>query len=262
LDLGIGGKRAFISGGSHGIGAAIALQLASEGADIAFYSRSNDRVESQVSLIKEHGVRVLPLIGDATDPRQVEHACESVLQQWGGVDILVNNVGGGGRWGTEDPITSDRDIWTEVYEKNVGAALTAIRYFVPGMRNAKWGRIVSVASTYGMTVGGRPWFNIAKTALIVLMKNLANNKGLARDGLTFNSVAPGPILIPDTGWDDLRINDPVAYGDSAEQLPLGCLGTSIEVASVVTLLCSRPASLVSGACVLADGGETASLFTS
>ena len=91
------------------------------------------------------------------------------------------------------------------------------------------------------------------------MKNLAKQADLARAGITFNSVAPGAIYIPQTGWDELEQSDPSGYKRFMDSLPLGRLGTPAEVAEVVSFLCSEKASLVSGASIVVDGGETADL---
>lgn len=125
------------------------------------------------------------------------------------------------------------------------------------MKKQNWGRIVSITSIYGREGGGRPWFNMAKVAQTSLMKNLALNRDLVRYGITFNSVAPGPIMIPETGWDVERMRNPEAFDSaSKERFTLGRLGTPEEVANVVVFLCSEKASLVNGASILVDGGES------
>jgi 3-oxoacyl-[acyl-carrier protein] reductase len=121
----------------------------------------------------------------------------------------------------------------------------------------KWGRVVTITSTLGRLGGGRPWFNIAKTAQTVLMKNLALNRDFVREGITFNSVAPGCIAIQNTGWHEEELKDPESFKAMLDaDFPLGRLGTPEEVADVVTFLCSVKASLVNGASILVDGGES------
>jgi len=176
----------------------------------------------------------------------------------GGVDILINNVGGGGRWGSAVIEDSPPEVWDQVYQKNAGAAAAFTRWAIPSMRRAKWGRVVTVASIYGREGGGRPWFVAAKAAQIAVMKTLAKTPYLTRDGLTFNTVAPGSIMIENTGWAEERDRDPDAFDARlAAEFPLGRLGTPEEVAAVVLFLCSTQASLVNGACITVDGGESA-----
>jgi 3-oxoacyl-[acyl-carrier protein] reductase len=121
------------------------------------------------------------------------------------------------------------------------------------------GRAVTIASIHGKEAGGRAWFNMANAAEISLMKSLSIMPDLLREGSTFNTVAPGSIMIPDTGWVDERDNDPEAFDEEIRSgYPLGRLRTPEEVASVVTLLCSKRASLVSGSRAVVDGSESRS----
>jgi 3-oxoacyl-[acyl-carrier protein] reductase len=109
---------------------------------------------------------------------------------------------------------------------------------------------------YGNQIGGRPWFNIAKTAQTVLMKNLSKNKLYSSSNITFNCVAPGAIDIPDTGWDTMKVKNPEMYKNYIDQnIPRGKLGTPQEVANVVLFLCSEFSGLVNGACISCDGGQ-------
>ena len=124
------------------------------------------------------------------------------------------------------------------------------------MRKQHWGRVVTVSSLYGREGGGRPWHNMAKAAEISLMKSLSMKADLVRDGITFNSVAPGSIMIPDTGWEKEQKKDPSGFEKMVQStLPLGRLGTPEEVAQVIVFLSSEKASFVNGACVAIDGGE-------
>jgi 3-oxoacyl-[acyl-carrier protein] reductase len=128
---------------------------------------------------------------------------------------------------------------------------------LPLMRRQRWGRVVTVTSVYAAEAGGRPWFNIAKVSQTVLMKNLARMPKFARSGITFNSVAPGAIMIPDTGWEVEKKRDEMQFAKHVDtNFPMGRLGTPEEVAYVVTFLCSERASLVNGASILVDGGES------
>lgn len=210
MDLGLKGKKALVTGGSHGIGLAVVEALRKE----------ECRVES---ISRREGYDVYSLAD-----------MDKALKEFADVDILVNNVGGGGRWGNENPLATEPAVWHDAYEKNVMAAVRFTMNAIPHMLKQGWGRVITVASIHGREGGGRPWFNMAKAAEISLMKTLAMHyKG---SGVTFNSVAPGLIAIPDTG-------------NETEG------GTPEEVASVVVFLASEKASLVNGACIAVDGGE-------
>jgi len=262
LDLGLIGRKALVSGGTHGIGRAIAEGLAREGAAIALFSRNEENVNNEAKRLEALGVETLPIVADALVPADVHRVATSVNESWGGVDILVNNVGGGGRWGPPGVFEADVQVWKDVYQKNVMAAVSLMKDLVPPMRARGWGRVICITSTLGTVAGGRPWFNVAKSAMTVLMKNLASNPEFSRSGVTFNSVAPGAVLIPDTGWASMRDEKPTEFAAFLESLPLGRLGRPEEVADLVTFLCSPRAALVNGASVLIDGGETSHMFVS
>jgi 3-oxoacyl-[acyl-carrier protein] reductase len=128
---------------------------------------------------------------------------------------------------------------------------------LPGMRKAGWGRIVVVSSLFGREAGGAPAYNAAKAAEISFTTSLARE--VAREGVTVNSVAPGSILFEGGSWHRRLTADPETTQAFVErEIPLGRFGTPEEVASVVTFLCSVPASLVTGACWAVDGGQSRS----
>lgn len=261
MDLGLAGKRALVTGGSHGIGLATAERLAREGCHVAICSRSQERLDAASAALRGLGVEVLAMAADVLDPAAADGVMDAVERSWGGVEILVNNVGGGGRWGKEIVEDTDMRVWGEVYEKNAMAAVRFTRRALPHMRRGKWGRVVTVTSIYGGKDGqGRPWFTMAKAAETGLMKSLSSMAYLVRDGITFNSVAPGGIDIPDTGFEDEKRRDPEGFQRMIDaEYPLGRLGTPEEVAAVIAFLCSTEAGLVNGANITVDGGQSSSL---
>ena len=259
MDLGIKEKYALVTGGSHGIGRSIALALAEEGCNVAVCARNKGRIEETVAELKVKGVQSVGIQADVMILADIERVMKTIMDCWGTIHILVNNVGGGGRWGRDEVEETSEDVWLDVYTKNALAAIRFSMKAIPFMRKQKWGRVVTISSTYGREGGGRPWFNMAKSAEISLMKTMAMDSRLARDGITFNTVAPGAIMIPDTGWEKERNRDPDGFRKMVEsQFPLGRLGTPEEVANAVVFLCSERASLVNGACIAVDGGESKS----
>jgi 3-oxoacyl-[acyl-carrier protein] reductase len=254
MDLGLGGKLALVTGGSHGIGLRTAMALAEEGCDVAICARNKSRLKEAVSCIKEKGTNCIGISADVTKLSDIDCVLNEVIGSWGTIHILVNNAGGGGRWGNEVPEETDDVIWREVYDKNAFAAVRFTMKSLPYMLKQRWGRVITVASVCGYEAGGRPWFNMAKAAEISLMKTLAGNKRYALNNITFNSVAPGAIMIPDTGWDKMRKETPSEFYDFVDRLPLGRLGEPEEVACLVTFICSKQASLVNGNCIVADSG--------
>jgi len=173
MELGIRNKYAIITGGSHGIGRAIALALADEGCNIAVCARNKERIEKIIREIEAKSVAAIGISADITSLADIERVMKTVIDSWGTIHILVNNAGGGGRWGSNKVEETSEDIWVDVYNKNALAAIRFTMKVIPYMRKQKWGRVVTITSTYGREGGGRPWFNMAKTAQTALMKNLA-----------------------------------------------------------------------------------------
>jgi 3-oxoacyl-[acyl-carrier protein] reductase len=259
MNLGLDGKVALVTGGSHGIGRSIALTLAREGCRVALCARGKERIDAVVGEIGLAGGEAIGVQADVMQAEDVDRVLASVIAAWGTLHILVNNAGGGGRWGREAIEETGEDVWLDVYTKNAVAATRFTMRALPHMRRQRWGRVVTITSMHGREGGGRPWFNMAKTAQTTLMKNLALQRDLARDGITFNSVAPGAVMIPDTGWEAERDRDPAAFAAKLDrEFPLGRLGTPDEVAFVVAMVCADQASLVNGAAIAVDGGETRS----
>lgn len=234
---------ALVTGGTHGIGLATVEALRHE-LDYRVMALSRTR---QPHTDSKHWA--IHYQCDVLKPDEVADVIERITADYGHVDVLVNNVGGGGRWGTDDWLTTEAGTWDEVMRKNFTAAVAFTTAFLPGMLHRGWGRVVTVSSLYGKEAGGRPWFTAAKAAQIAMMKSFAQTKAYARRSITFNSVAPGPIQIEGTGWDRESAKE---YGKT---LPLGRLGFPHEVAQVIAFLCSDKASLVNGACIAVDGGQ-------
>jgi len=257
MDLGLEGKCALITGGSHGIGLATARALAAEGCHVAICSRTAERLSKARDELLSFGVDVLSLQADALEDRDIHRVMDELGARWGKLHILINNVGGGGRWGKPSVEATEIETWREVYQKNAGAAILFTQRALAPMRQQKWGRVITITSIYGKEGGGRPWFTMAKAAEVALMKSLALTRELVRAGITFNSVAPGGIDIAGTGYVEQRARDPVAFEAMVEKdYPLGRMGMPEEVAAVVTFLSSERASLINGAQIVVDGGQT------
>lgn len=250
MNLGLTEKVALITGGSHGIGLATAKALAAEGCRVTICARQEPRLSAAATAIPAMAIQA-----DVLKPDDIERVVSETHAEFGRIDILVNNAGGGGRWGKPNIEDTPPEVWTEVYGKNAGAAAYFTRLAIPLMRQRGWGRVVTVASIHGVEGGGRPWFTMAKAAEVALMKALARTAYLVRDGITFNTVAPGGILIPGTGWE----REAQEYDFSTRldrDYPMGRLGSAEEVAQVIAFICSEPARYVNGATVVVDGGES------
>ncbi len=260
MDLGLAGKAALVTGASRGIGRAIALELGREGCRVALCARGKDALESTAAEARALGITVLAIPADVTTADGVRHAVESTAAAFGGLDVLVNNVGGstGASFLETDP-----EEWQRAIDLNLMPAVRASRLAVPTMRARGGGAIVNIVSIYGREWGGsyvrRPTYIAAKAAEIGMSKALAME--LAPLGIRVNAVAPGSIAFPGGGWERRTREDPDGIAAFLKaDLPLGRFGRPEEVARVVTFLASDAASLVIGACVNVDGGQSRALF--
>lgn len=250
---------ALITGGTHGIGLAVSKQLAEAGCKVAVLSRSLDKLNSTSDLFREMEVDHLTFQADALSELDCEKVMDEIEERWGRLDILINNVGGGGRWGKENIEETSLKVWKEVHQKNAGATITFTTRAIPLMRKNKWGRVITITSIFGKEGGGRPWFNMTKASQVALMKTLSLKDYLVRDGITFNCVAPGGIYIEGTGSEVQRLEDPEGFKEMIhKEYPLGRMGTPEEVANVVTFLSSNLSSLINGAQITVDGGQSKS----
>jgi 3-oxoacyl-[acyl-carrier protein] reductase len=261
MDLGLKGKYALVTGGTHGIGRSIALGLSGEGCNVCVCSRTLQRIQKTTQELKAKGVDCIGIQADVMNEADIKRTIDTVIEKWGALHILVNNAGGGGRWGKEIAEETEEKVWQEVYAKNTLAAIRFTNLAIPHMRKQKWGRVVTITSLYGREGGGRPWFCMAKTAQASLMKSLAMKSYLSANGITFNSVAPGAIMIADTGWEKaLRENPKETEDFIRRELPLGRFGTPEEVANIVVFICSEKARLLNGASIPADGSQGRSII--
>tara|TARA_B100000123_G_scaffold147628_1_gene109079 strand:+ start:10259 stop:11035 length:777 start_codon:yes stop_codon:yes gene_type:complete len=255
MDLRLSNKKAFISGGTHGIGLEIAKYLGKEGCDVIICSRTQERLDTASSILSEMNIKTLGLKCDVNIKQDIENCIDYINDKVGVIDILINNVGGGGSWGSEDILSTDENVWDEVYDKNVTAAVKFTNGFLSGMLNNNWGRVITITSTFGLEAGGRPWFNLAKTAQTALMKNYSKNKKFVKNGVTFNSVAPGPIDIPETGWATKKL-EPDFEEFINTLIPMGRLGKPEDIACIVAFLASPLSNYINGASITVDGGTS------
>jgi len=170
------------------------------------------------------------------------------------IDILVNNVGGGGRWGDPDLLLPQERVWDECLDKNLGSMRQLCSAFVPDMVDNNWGRVITIASILGTVGGGRPWFQVSKGAQIGFSKNLSLQHEFASRGVTFNCVSPGPVLIPSTGWYREFEEDSNLYRRTVDATPIRRLIDPSEVSALVAFLASEHSSGINGQNIVVDGG--------
>ena len=261
MDLELTGKVAIVTGSSRGLGLASAKALAAEGCFVTLCARGKSRLREAATEVEAAAVpagagRVLAVATDVSTADGVEQVVARAVQVFGGLDILVNNVGLAR--GTTIVDTTDAE-WHEAFDQTLFPAIRASRLAVPHMRRRGGGSIVMIASIWGRESGGRMTYNAVKAAEISLAKALAQQ--LARDNIRVNSVAPGSILFPGGSWHRRQQEDPAGIAEFvARELPFGRFGRPEEVGAVVAFLSSPRASWISGASVPVDGCQSRSLI--
>ena len=252
MDLGLTGKTAIVTGGSRGIGRAIALGLADEGCSVCICARGEEALAETAAGIRARGVEALAVPADVTRPEQIVRVVDETRQAFGRIDILVNNAGGS--LGAGGFLDSPDGVWAKVLDTNLWAAIRFSRLVLPDMQRQRGGVIITISSIYGREGGGPPSYNVAKAAENSLGKAMA--KELAPSGIRVVTVAPGSILFPGGSWQKRMDADPQAISDFVRrEMPYGRFGMPEEIANVVVFLASERASLVTGACIPVDGGQ-------
>jgi 3-oxoacyl-[acyl-carrier protein] reductase len=259
MDLSLTGKIAIVTGSSKGLGLASARALVQEGCQVAICARgeaSLNEAAADLRTIARQPSDVLPIIADVATAPGVEQIVGRTVENFGGLDILVNNVGLAR--GSDIVATSDAE-WQEAFDQTLFPAVRASRLAVPHMRQRGGGAIVMIASIWGRESGGRMTYNAVKAAEISLAKAMAQQ--LAKDNIRVNSVAPGSIRFPGGSWDRRVQDDPKGMADFVKrELPFGRFGRPEEVGAVVAFLVSPRASWISGASVPVDGCQSRSLI--
>ncbi|WP_417375721.1 SDR family NAD(P)-dependent oxidoreductase [Gimesia maris] len=245
------GRVAIITGGSKGLGSAMAEGLASAGADLLLTSRNQDEVEATAAQIQsDYGNKVIGMAADVTDPDQVAAMTERAISEFGKIDILINNAGINIR-GPIDDITLEE--FQDVQNVNVTGPWLCVRSVVPHMKKAQYGKIINLASTLGLVgMSNRTPYTSSKGAMVQMTRALGLE--LCEYGITCNAICPGPFLTP--------MNEPFAETEEIKKFIVGAVAMNRwarmeEIQGAAIFLASDASSYMTGSMVTVDGGWTA-----
>lgn len=260
MEKDLAGKRALVTGSGAGIGAGIARALAAEGAKVAVHGRNAGPCEKVADEIRAAGGEAIVVTGDAATDAGADAVAAAVNRQFGGLDVLVNNVGGPGGALTWDNTTMDQ--WAEQYQLNTLSGVRMIRHFLPGMKEQGFGRIIQIASL----AGWRPFpdqvpaYCASKAAMMAVTTSLAQT--VAGTGVTANTITPG--FVATEALQDYMLGLPhnagKAWGDIAGEVAqalrcqVGRLGDPQDIASMVVYLARPSSSWITGSNIRIDGG--------
>ncbi len=248
MDLKLEGRGCIVIGGSRGIGRAIALGLATEGANVAICARKEESLREAEHAILEKGVRCFAGVCDVADSEALSQFLDDARDALGGVDVLVHNA-------SALAIGPDPGDWDASLQVDLMAGVRACEQVMPWMADAGGGSILFVSSISGLEADPAPDFGYtaAKAALIAHAKKLAIMHAHRR--IRVNAIAPGSTEFPGGVWEMIKSQQPDMYQSVVRSIPWGRLGTPEEIADLAVFLVSPRAGWVVGECVSVDGGQ-------
>jgi len=248
MDLGLKGLRALVTGGTKGIGRAIAETLAGEGVDVAICARKADEVASAVAALGKKGVRVTGKAVDVADAEALKAWVEAAAASFGGIDIVVANV-------SALAIGADEEGWRRGFEVDLMHSVRLVNAALPWLEKSKAAAIVTISSVSGREIdfAAGP-YGAFKAALIHYTQGLAFQ--LAGKNIRANSVSPGNTYFEGGVWHQIKDGNPQLYETALALNPTGRMGTPQEMANAAVFLASPAASFITGSNLVVDGALT------
>ncbi len=267
MKLELKNKVALVTGGSKGIGAEVSFSLAQEGVKVAFCARTSDAMKKLKEKIELNSGICMPLETNVFNPDEILACVQKTASTFGGIDILINNVGGAIQQAGFDDLSDEQ--WLKTYELNVLSVVRFTRACLPFLKNSSLKRIINISSISALQPGlFNPHYTTTKAAIVNLSKHLANI--LAKEKILVNVICPGPIHSDswDTnverksqslGLESTEMRRQIEEQESAK-IPLGFVGEGHHVASLVCFLASPLSGWTTGSCFHLNGGKLANIF--
>jgi len=248
MDLGLKGKKVILTGGSRGLGRAALEHFASEGADIAFFSRNADSVAKAADELKKHGGKVYATPFEVSDMGEYAKWLETAVEELGGCDIFVHNISSSGTSGG----TGD---WDLVFNLDVKAAVQSVETLTPALENSDDASIVFMCTTAAVETFIQPQaYNALNAALLTYGKQLS--QALGPKGIRVNVVSPGPVYFEGGNWEKIEGAMPEFFEATKSQFAIGRFGNPEDVAKTVVFVSSPASGHTTGTNIIIDGGYT------
>jgi 3-oxoacyl-[acyl-carrier protein] reductase len=248
MDLGLKGLKAIITGGTKGIGRAIAQTLATEGAHVALCARNADEVANTVAEFSKYGVKVFGRVADVSDAKGLTAWVNEAAEALGGIDIVVANV-------SALAIANDEAGWKSGFEVDMMGTVRLVNAALPHLEKSSKGAIVTISSVSGREIdfAAGP-YGAFKAAIVHYTQGVAQQ--LAGKGIRANSVSPGNTYFAGGVWNQIEHGNPALYKQALAMNPTGRMGTPQEMANAAVFLASPAASFITGTNLVVDGALT------
>ena len=251
MEMGLKGRNAMVTAGTAGIGKAICLDLAKEGANVVFTSRSEGNLKKMLDLMGGKDSGHYGIVCNVEEEDAPQKLADEIHENFGNLDIVVNNAGS--TQDIKDPYCSIND-WRKVFRLNMEVPIEINNLFIPHMKEQDWGRIVNITSGAALENSGPVTYGASKAALLAYTRAMGRVLAIETSNVVMTSVLPG-VIVTEGGYWDLKENAEWAERYLKERCPAGRFGQPSEISPMVVLLCSDHATFCQGSIILIDAGQ-------
>ncbi len=253
MDMGLKGRNALVTGGAAGIGKAISIDLAKEGANVVITSRSEGRIKETLEIMGGKEAGHYGIVCDVGEEGAPQKLAEEIHKNFGNLDIVVNNAGS--TQNITDPYCPIND-WRKVFRLNMEVPIEINNLFIPHMKKQDWGRIVNITAGAALENSGPVTYCASKAALLAYTRAMGRILAIETSNVVMSSVLPGVIITEGGHWDKVMQERPEhAEKYLEERCPLGRFGKPSEISPMVVHLCSNNATFCQGSIILVDAGQ-------